>query len=191
MKPASHLSLSVVVLAGICVAAGWGWTAETPTERLPDTSKPGTASKPGKADKSSMGSQGMESSGTSSSKDRSGTSDSSARSSSTGGQYDVKAVQEALKDKGFDPGPADGVMGQKTREALRSFQQSKNIKATGRIDAETAQQLGVQQGSRGSMGKSSGSTGSGMKSGGSSTAPSGGSSTSGTGSGNSSSKTNR
>ena len=189
MKSASRLSLSVIVFAGACVATFSGWTAETPTDRLPDTSKPGTAQRPGKVDKDSTKNQGMESTGTS--KDRSGTSDSSARSSSTGGQYDVKTVQEALKEKGFDPGPADGVMGQKTREALRSFQQSKNIKATRRIDAETAQQLGLQQGSRGSMDKSGGSSSSGMKSSGSSGTPSGGSSTSGTGSGNNSSKTNR
>jgi peptidoglycan hydrolase-like protein with peptidoglycan-binding domain len=34
----------------------------------------------------------------------------------------VKAVQEALKSKGFDPGEADGVLGPKTGQALRGFQ---------------------------------------------------------------------
>jgi peptidoglycan hydrolase-like protein with peptidoglycan-binding domain len=63
--------------------------------------------------------------------------------SQAAGQGNVKQVQEALKDKGFDPGAIDGVMGQKTQEALKSFQQSKNLKVTGRLDSETAQQLGV------------------------------------------------
>jgi peptidoglycan hydrolase-like protein with peptidoglycan-binding domain len=77
-----------------------------------------------------------------------------------GGQGNVKQVQEALKDKGFDPGPVDGIMGPKTQEALRSFQQSKNLKATGRVDAQTRKELGVEQGaaSTGSSSRS-GSTG--------------------------------
>jgi hypothetical protein len=37
-------------------------------------------------------------------------------------------------------------MGRRTRAALRSFQQSKNLKATGQFDADTSQQLGVGQG---------------------------------------------
>ncbi|MGH7835754.1 MAG: peptidoglycan-binding domain-containing protein [Candidatus Binatia bacterium] len=69
---------------------------------------------------------------------------------------DVKKVQEALKDKGHDPGPIDGVMGPKTQEALRAFQQSNNLKATGGIDAETAQKLGIDQGMGSSTGQRSG-----------------------------------
>jgi peptidoglycan hydrolase-like protein with peptidoglycan-binding domain len=36
-----------------------------------------------------------------------------------------------------------GVMGQKTQQALRDFQKSKNLKATGRLDDQTANALGV------------------------------------------------
>ena len=61
MKSASRLSLSVIVFAGASVATFSGWTAETPTDRLPDTSKPGTAQRPGKVDKDSTKNQGMES----------------------------------------------------------------------------------------------------------------------------------
>jgi peptidoglycan hydrolase-like protein with peptidoglycan-binding domain len=32
---------------------------------------------------------------------------------------DVTAMQTALKDKGHDPGPVDGIMGPRTRAALR------------------------------------------------------------------------
>jgi peptidoglycan hydrolase-like protein with peptidoglycan-binding domain len=56
----------------------------------------------------------------------------------------VKAVQEALKDKGHDPGEVDGIMGPKTQQALRDYQQKEGLKATGRLDTETAAKLGVQ-----------------------------------------------
>ncbi len=75
-------------------------------------------------------------------------------------QGNVKQVQEALKDKGFDPGPIDGVMGQKTQEALKSFQQSKNLKVTGRLDSETAQQLGVSSSISGTSSPNMGASGS-------------------------------
>lgn len=59
-------------------------------------------------------------------------------------RVDVKKIQEALKDKGNDPGEIDGKMGPKTREALKSFQTANKLPATGRIDNETAKQLGVE-----------------------------------------------
>ncbi len=34
---------------------------------------------------------------------------------------EVKAAQQALRDKGYDPGPADGMMGPRTRAAVRDF----------------------------------------------------------------------
>jgi peptidoglycan hydrolase-like protein with peptidoglycan-binding domain len=56
---------------------------------------------------------------------------------------DVRQLQEALKNQGHDPGAVDGVMGQKTQQALRDFQKSKNFEATGRLDDQTANALGV------------------------------------------------
>jgi peptidoglycan hydrolase-like protein with peptidoglycan-binding domain len=56
----------------------------------------------------------------------------------------VKAVQQALKDKGHDAGDIDGKMGPKTQAALRDFQQKEGLKATGRADAETMARLGVE-----------------------------------------------
>ena len=55
----------------------------------------------------------------------------------------VKA-QQALRNDGFYSGPLDGSMTESTREALRSFQQSKQINVTGRMDSETARELGLQ-----------------------------------------------
>ena len=57
---------------------------------------------------------------------------------------DTMAMQQALKDKGFDPGPADGKMGRRTRSALRDFQKKEGLNPTGRWDAETGNRLGVQ-----------------------------------------------
>lgn len=63
---------------------------------------------------------------------------------SLGGNRDqVKQVQEALKDKGHDPGPIDGVMGPKTQDALRAFQKDQNLPSTGRMDTQTLGALGV------------------------------------------------
>jgi len=62
----------------------------------------------------------------------------------SGNADQVKAVQQALKDQGHDPGAIDGVMGPKTQAALRDYQQKQGLKATGRLDAETSAKLGVE-----------------------------------------------
>jgi peptidoglycan hydrolase-like protein with peptidoglycan-binding domain len=56
----------------------------------------------------------------------------------------AKEVQEALKEKGFDPGTADGVIGAKTHQAIRDFQKANNMQVTGRLDEKTASALGVE-----------------------------------------------
>jgi peptidoglycan hydrolase-like protein with peptidoglycan-binding domain len=60
---------------------------------------------------------------------------------------DIKQAQQALKDKGHDPGAIDGVMGSRTKEAIKSFQSASNLKVTGTLDAETSQKLGISSGS--------------------------------------------
>ncbi len=59
----------------------------------------------------------------------------------------VKQAQQALKDKGYDPGPIDGVMGARTKEAIKSFQNASSLQVTGTLDAQTSQQLGISSGS--------------------------------------------
>jgi Putative peptidoglycan binding domain len=59
---------------------------------------------------------------------------------------DVRSAQMALKDKGHDPGPVDGVMGPKTSAAIREFQQKENMKVTGQLDADTRAKLVVSAG---------------------------------------------
>jgi hypothetical protein len=54
---------------------------------------------------------------------------------------DVRGAQQALRDKGFDPGPVDGVMGPRTTAAVREFQSKENLTATGQLDADTRARL--------------------------------------------------
>ena len=54
---------------------------------------------------------------------------------------DVRAAQQALRDKGFNPGPIDGVMGARTTAAVKDFQQKENLTVTGSLDAETNARL--------------------------------------------------
>jgi peptidoglycan hydrolase-like protein with peptidoglycan-binding domain len=88
----------------------------------------------------------------------------SMQHSSASGQWsaaDVKSVQEALKNKGHNPGPIDGVMGARTQQALRAFQRAQNIQTSGQLDSSTASALGVTLSSASGSSSSSGSSGSG------------------------------
>ena len=75
---------------------------------------------------------------------------SASQSQRMGGQPDVRQVQEALKNKGQNPGPIDGIMGPRTRQALRAFQGENALKQTGTLDAETKQKLNIEGSSSGS-----------------------------------------
>jgi peptidoglycan hydrolase-like protein with peptidoglycan-binding domain len=55
----------------------------------------------------------------------------------------VRKVQTLLKDKGFDPGPIDGVDGPRTAGAVRGFQERFGIKSSGAIDNQTLFALGA------------------------------------------------
>ncbi|HEV3036992.1 MAG TPA: GH25 family lysozyme [Candidatus Angelobacter sp.] len=56
----------------------------------------------------------------------------------------VVAIQQALKDAGFDPGPADGKFGPRTKTAVISFQTSHGLTTDGEVGQQTAVVLGVQ-----------------------------------------------
>ncbi len=53
----------------------------------------------------------------------------------------VARVQTMLSSLGFDVGPSDGVMGQKTRDAIRAFQSSAGMKVDGEISGELIEAL--------------------------------------------------
>lgn len=45
--------------------------------------------------------------------------------------YDVTRIQNSLRVQGYDPGPADGVVGPRTRAAIRRYQADQGAKVTG------------------------------------------------------------
>jgi len=165
MKRNSWLIFGSVVVASL-MATGAGW-AQT------DSGKSGTSSGTGQTiHPSPKGSEGgsrsersgesgvplpkgspqsgtvdMGKSGGTTGSGSSGMSGSSGTAMSNRGSSNIKEVQQALKDKGYDPGPVDGVMGSKTKDALKSFQSASNLSATGTLNSETAQKLGVQSSS--------------------------------------------
>ena len=73
-----------------------------------------------------------------------------------GDHHHIKKVQETLRDKGYDPGPIDGVMGSQTRAAIRQYQTAENLPVTGHLDGETAGKLGVEKESEGGDFKTAG-----------------------------------
>ena len=165
MKRNSWLIFGSVVVASL-MATGAGW-AQT------DSGKSGTSSGTGQTiHPSPKGSEGgsrsersgesgvplpkgspqsgtvdMGKSGGTTGSGSSGMSGSSGTAMSNRGSSNIKEVQQALKDKGYDPGPVDGVMGSKTKDALKSFQSASNLSATGTLNSETAEKLGVQSSS--------------------------------------------
>jgi hypothetical protein len=55
----------------------------------------------------------------------------------------VEAIQRTLVERGYDPGAIDGAIGWRTRGALREFQRSVGLPATGRTDDATLAALGM------------------------------------------------
>ena len=56
---------------------------------------------------------------------------------------DVKKMQQSLRGKGHYRGEVDGVFGLRTQASIRGFQKAENLPATGQLDAQTADKLGV------------------------------------------------
>ena len=60
------------------------------------------------------------------------------------GKEQKKDIEQALQDKGFEPGSVDGVIDSQTQSALSQFQRDNNLPTTGTVDEQTAKQLGVE-----------------------------------------------
>jgi hypothetical protein len=54
----------------------------------------------------------------------------------------VRRVQQALKDKGFDPGPVNGATGPRLKDAVSAFQARYGIASNGEVDNQTLLALG-------------------------------------------------
>jgi membrane-bound lytic murein transglycosylase B len=62
------------------------------------------------------------------------------------GLGDRMAAQIALARLGFDPGPADGVVGAGTRKALRAWQAARGLPADGYLSMDMVTRLKAQAG---------------------------------------------
>ena len=69
--------------------------------------------------------------------------DKTARANASYDRQEVMAMQRSLREKGFDPGPADGVIGPRTHAALLDYQKKENLTPNGRWDDDTKSRLGV------------------------------------------------
>lgn len=61
--------------------------------------------------------------------------------SSQAGDETVRQLQQQLKDKGFDPGPVDGIDGPKTQAALRKSQEAGGMNAAATSDVSTGSSM--------------------------------------------------
>lgn len=53
----------------------------------------------------------------------------------------IRQIQLALRQAGFDPGPADGKMGARTKVAIRDFQQANGLHPDGKVGSRTWSKL--------------------------------------------------
>ena len=126
-------SLVALTVVGALVA-GTAW-AQTST---PSSSDKGTTGASGSMQKDKGSASGTTGTG----EMKAGKSDAMKSGAKAGGNKDqVKAAQQALKDKGHDPGAIDGVMGPKTKAALKDFQKKEGLKESGQLDSETMAKL--------------------------------------------------
>ncbi len=55
----------------------------------------------------------------------------------------IRQVQQALDQKGFHAGRADGKLGPETKSALNQFQKKQGLQTTGELDEQTLAALGI------------------------------------------------
>ena len=48
-----------------------------------------------------------------------------------------------MTELGYEPGPADGIMGKMTKKAIKNFQKDNDLPPTGKIDNDTKNKLGT------------------------------------------------
>jgi len=58
-------------------------------------------------------------------------------------QDEIYKIQKRLIELGYEPGPADGIMGKMTKRAIKNFQKDNDLPPTGKIDNDTKNKLGA------------------------------------------------
>lgn len=64
---------------------------------------------------------------------------------------EVARAQRALTDLGYRPGPVDGLMGPKTRSAIRAFQEAAGLPVTGKLTRALVTRIEAEQAARASL----------------------------------------
>ncbi len=72
----------------------------------------------------------------------------SSEASAQTAPWDIESVQHRLAELGYDVGEVDGLLGPKTRSALRAFQADRDLSVTGLPDGDTQRALSAAQPSR-------------------------------------------
>jgi localization factor PodJL len=67
--------------------------------------------------------------------------ESDAKTASVDMKKAIRNIQTILNKNGYDAGSADGVMGQKTKQAIMAFQKANGLDATGEIDEKLVRKL--------------------------------------------------
>ena len=57
--------------------------------------------------------------------------------------WSVVQVQSALRQRGYEIGAADGILGPQTRDALRKFQEENQLQVSGEVDLQTLAALDI------------------------------------------------
>jgi peptidoglycan hydrolase-like protein with peptidoglycan-binding domain len=128
--------LLAVLAAGVAPALAQGGTEPADTDATGD-GRPGGGDSEGSGGDSQGGDSGEPAAlGT--------TGDTSAVMAGDLPRERVRRVQERLAAAGFDPGPADGIVGARTRAALRAFQEARDLAPTGEPNGPTLTELGVE-----------------------------------------------
>jgi hypothetical protein len=70
----------------------------------------------------------------------------------------IRHIQRALNKQGFDAGHVDGKWGSSTDKAVKNFQQSQKMQASGKLNQQTLQALGVNVTAQGRTGQSQGAS---------------------------------
>ena len=146
------LRLTVPALAALLTGAPVAAFAQTTSTGTPGTANPGMATtaapnsstsnaQPDMANMPSTGSSGTYSQG------YSGQGGMNAGTERQLSQNTLEDAQQQLQQQGFyRAGKVDGRWGPQTRQAVLSFQQSKGLQATGQLDQQTLDALGVKGG---------------------------------------------
>jgi peptidoglycan hydrolase-like protein with peptidoglycan-binding domain len=121
MRKATHLALTLLIVAGLCVCVGSA-QAETSTAKRKTSTASGSKAR---RTKSSRRSGRRERGQKAPTPDR------------------ISEIQQALAKNGSFAGAPNGKWDASTMEAMKKFQETHGLNPTGKLDAKTLQQLGL------------------------------------------------